>query len=224
MSKYMHESSTGGLYDLWSRFYDATFGRLVHKRQQRAIQALDLKPGDRVLDLGVGTGMTLPLYPHDVRVVGFDLSRGMLAKAQARCDAEGLAHVDLIQADAMAPPLARGRFDHILITHVITVVSDPVKLLHHARRLLRPGGSIVILNHFASTYAPVRFFERRLNPIFVKVGWKSDLELAEVLAGCPMGLALQFKCSALDLWEIVVLRDGPTVAAAPARLKPGLGA
>jgi len=223
MAEFMQESSTSGLYDLWSKIYDATFGALVHKRQQRAIEALGLKPGDRVLDLGVGTGMTLPLYPRDVEVVGFDLSGGMLRKAAEKAREQGLANTALVQADALLPPLADESFDHILITHVITVVSDPVRLLREAKRMVKPGGRVVILNHFTSTYAPVRFFERRLNPLFVKIGWKSDLELIHVLRGCPMGLACQFKTSVFDLWEIVVLCDSQQVATAPAELLAGVG-
>jgi phosphatidylethanolamine/phosphatidyl-N-methylethanolamine N-methyltransferase len=205
----MEEAKTSGLYDLWAKFYDATFGRLVRRRQVRAVEVLRARPGERVLDLGIGTGMTLPHYPKGVQVVGMDLSPGMLGKARAKAATSGAERIDLILGDAMHPPFAAGSFDHVLITHVISVVSEPPKLLAWARRLVKPGGRIVILNHFQSANPLIRFFERWLNPLFVKIGWRSDLDLAELLRACPMGVEYQFKLSRFDLWQIIVLSDGP---------------
>lgn len=214
MSATMKEQSTGPLYDLWARFYDGTFGKLVERRQRAALAAIRAQPGQRVLDLGVGTGMTLPHYPPDVKVVGMDLSGGMLDKAREKAERENLADVALVQGDAMHPPFAPHSFDHVLVTHVISVVSDPARLLRVARTMVKPGGRVVILNHFASTHPVVRFFERLLNPIFLRIGWKSDLDLAEVLRACPMGLEHRFKLARLDLWQIVVLSDSPTAGPA----------
>ena len=218
MGARMQETSTGPLYDLWARFYDYTFGALVARGQRVAVQALRLQPGDRVLDLGVGTGMTLDHYPPDVSVVGIDLSAGMLDKAAQKARRLGRDDMLMVQGDAMQPPLADHSFDHVLITHVITVVSDPVKLLRWARRLVKPGGRIVILNHFESNVAVIRFFERLLNPIFVKIGWRSDLSLYEVLEAEPMGIEHQFKLSPIDIWQIIVLRDSDHLPAVPAPL------
>lgn len=209
MRKRMEESTTSALYDLWAKFYDYTFGHLVRNRQVRAVQELRARPGERVLDLGIGTGMTLPHYPRHVRVVGMDLSPGMLTKAKAKAATSDAERIDLILGDAMHPPFAERSFDHVLITHVISVVSEPPKLLAWARRLVKPGGRIVILNHFQSTNPLIRFFERWLNPLFVKIGWRSDLDLAELLRACPMGVEYQFKLRRFDLWQIIVLSDGP---------------
>jgi len=205
MAATMQEATTGKLYDLWAKFYDATFGRLVHRRHIRAIELLRPDAGDRVLDLGVGTGMTLPEYRRDIEIVGIDLSPGMLGKAADKVAADRLDHVTLVLGDAMAPPLAEQSFDCIIVTHVISVVSDPAALLDWARRLCKPGGRIIILNHFQSDFAIVRWFERTLNPLFVKIGWRSDLDLGELLADSPLVLDYQCKLSAYDLWQIVVL-------------------
>ncbi|MEX0775421.1 MAG: methyltransferase domain-containing protein [Phycisphaeraceae bacterium] len=201
----MKESVTSKTYDLWAWFYDYTFGALVANRQVRAVQQLPLRPGDRVLDLGVGTGMLLPHYRRDVKIVGIDLSAGMLAKAENRRVAAKMEHVQLVQGDAMLPPFAEQSFDHIIVTHVISVVSDPDRLLNWASRLLRPGGRIVILNHFQSDIPIVAWFERVLNPIFVKIGWRSDLALEEVLRGANVNVEYTFKMGVIDLWRIVVL-------------------
>ncbi|MEE9405777.1 MAG: methyltransferase domain-containing protein, partial [Algisphaera sp.] len=179
----MAEPTTSRVYDLWARFYDGTFGRLVHKRQARALMELRHAPGERVLDLGCGTGMTLHQYPDSMRVVGMDLSPGMLAKAAEKVDEHEMNHVQLILGNALETPFADGSFDHIVISHTISVVSEPNKLLHEAKRLVKPDGKIIVLNHFRSSKPLVGWFERVANPLFVKIGWRSDLTLEECLDG-----------------------------------------
>lgn len=201
----MSEPVTGKCYDIWSGIYDRTFGALVHQRQIRALEELRPRAGDRVLDIGVGTGMTLRHYPDNITVVGMDLSAGMLAKAADKVEQDKLDHCRLIQADAMLPPFADESFDHIMISHTISVVSDPAKLLRWAQRLVKPGGRIVVLNHFMSPHPVVGWFERVLNPLCVKIGWRSDLPLAECLEGVDLHVQYRFKMSSIDFWQVVVL-------------------
>ena len=192
--------------------YDHTFGRLLVARQRRAIAELHLQSGDRVLDLGIGTGMTLQHYPRDVEVVGLDLSAGMLQQARQKIRQCGMNHVHLIQGDALDTPFANNSFDHILITHVISVVSDPIKLLAEAARLLKPGGRVVVLNHFQSAHRAIAALEKFVNPLCVQLGWRSDLSLSQAVDGAPLAVRYQFKLSAMDLWQIVVLGDHLTPA------------
>jgi len=205
VSRTMRESFTKGQYDVWSWFYDHTFGALIRKRQRRAVDQLRPRAGDRILDLGVGTGLTLRHYPKDVHVVGVDLSAGMLKKAARKRHRLGMENCELVQCDAMMPPFADESFDHVLITHVISVVSDPPKLLRWAQRLVKPGGRIVVLNHFQSTKPVVAWMERVLNPLFMKIGWKSDLPMEDVLRGCELTVDYIFKSSMMDIWRVIVL-------------------
>ena len=207
-SKKMSEPETSRLYDLWAKIYDHTFGALVHKRQAVAVEQLQCQSGERVLDLGVGTGMTLTHYPSHCTVVGMDLSPGMLGKAADKRRDGNLDHVHLVQADGMMPPFADGSFDRILITHTVSVVSEPQRLMQWAARLVKPGGRIVVLNHFQSTQPVIGKLEEVFNPLFVKIGWRSDLSLEETLDGVPLKLLYQFKLATVDVWRIVVLEKG----------------
>lgn len=209
----MQTSWTSRVYDLWAYIYDHSFGALVHKRHLRAMQHLRSKPGDVVLDLGVGTGMTLPEYPPLVTVIGADLSSGMLAKAMGKKRELGLDQVALVQADAMFPPLAEQAFDQVMIAHTISVVSEPAKLLQWAQRLVKPGGRIVLLNHFHSHNPVIAWGERVLNPLFLKIGWKSDLALEDCLVGTSLHVHYLFKTSWLDIWQIAVLSPEPASGA-----------
>ena len=210
----MNESTTGRLYDLWSKVYDWTFGLLVAKRQVRAIEQMRLGKGDRVLDVGVGTGLMLPFYPRDVNVVGLDISEGMLSRAQEKCLTRDLTYCRLLRADAMRPPLTSQSFDYVMVSHAISVVSDPARLLGWAGRLLKPGGRIVLLNHFQSTQPVIAWFEQMLNPVFMKLGWRSDLSLEVLLRDSNLDVEYCFRIGAIDIWKIAVLKpNGDSVPA-----------
>src|SRR4051794_734773 len=112
----MQESSTKRIYDIHSMFYDATFGRLVRRRIARAISHMDIRDDDRVLDLGIGTGVSLNYYPGDRgRIVGVDLSSGMLREARKKIRERGLTNTAVFQADAMRLPFGDNTFDHVFI-------------------------------------------------------------------------------------------------------------
>jgi phosphatidylethanolamine/phosphatidyl-N-methylethanolamine N-methyltransferase len=182
----MSRTIATGIYDLYGRFYDK-FEMLFKRRLERAIAALPLHSGDRILDVGIGTGLSLEFYPSYVHVTGIDLSAGMLAQAQRKLD-EGVLRVDaprsdtvLVQGDALNLPFADASFDTVFLSHVVTTVPDPRKCLLEAFRVARNHAYIAMVNHFRSPYPVVSWVETAIDPLCRKLGWRSDLSLTELL-------------------------------------------
>ena len=215
----MQESSTRLIYDFHSRFYDATFGRLVKRRIARAISHMNIRETDRILDLGIGTGVSLNYYPNRGQIVGVDLSAGMLRQARQKITERGLSHAHVFQANALQLPFADSTFDHVFISHVISVVSDPIQLIREAQRVARPDARIVIVNHFQSTNRFVALLEKWLCPLCTKLGWRSDLALQDLIRGTGVEIDYRYKLESIDLWETVVITNSKSaVVSAPAPL------
>src|ERR1700683_1302963 len=204
----MQESSTRVLYDAQSRVYDKTFGRLVQRRIARAISHINIQPGDRILDLGIGTGAALQYYPLDRgRIFGIDLSAGMLNLCIQRMEKLNRTNATVIQGDALHLPFGDDTFDHIFISHVISVVSDPCVLMREAQRVAKPEARIVMLNHFQSTNRFLAFVEKILCPLCTKLGWRSDLALHDLIKRTGVEVDYRFKLENIDLWETVVISN-----------------
>src|SRR3954469_8564553 len=203
----MQESSTKKIYDVHSMFYDATFGRLGKRRIERAIHHMNIGDSDLVLDLGIGTGVSLNYYPQRGRVVGIDLSAGMLREARKKIRERNLSHASVFQANALELPFADSTFDHIFISHVISVVSDPVVLIREAQRVAKPGARIVIVNHFQSTTRFIAMFEKWLCPLCPKLGWRSHLVLQDNVRRTGVEVDYRYKLESIDLWETVVMTN-----------------
>ena len=213
----MQETSTKKIYDVHSMFYDATFGRLVKRRIERAINHMNIAPDDLVLDLGIGTGVSLNFYPvNRGRVVGIDLSNGMLREARKKIRERGLQRASVFQANALQLPFADSTFDHVFISHVISVVSDPVQLVKEAQRVAKPGSRIVVVNHFQSTNRFIALVEKWLCPLCTKLGWRSDLALQDLIRRTGVEIDYRFKLESIDLWETVVMTNNKSALLAAA--------
>jgi phosphatidylethanolamine/phosphatidyl-N-methylethanolamine N-methyltransferase len=212
MRQVMQEASTRKIYDVHSSFYDVTFGRLVRRRIAIAISHMNIAQTDRVLDLGIGTGQSLNYYPKFGRIVGIDLSGGMLRQCRRKIEERGLSHATLTQADAMRLPFADNSFDHVFISHVISVVSDPIKLVIEAQRVAKPGARIVLLNHFQSTNRFIALVEKWLCPLCTKLGWRSDLPLQDLIRETGLEIDYRYKLENIDLWETVVVTNNKSTS------------
>jgi phosphatidylethanolamine/phosphatidyl-N-methylethanolamine N-methyltransferase len=200
---FMSEPTTRKIYDVWAHFYDQLASNIVVRRQRLAVPRMKISQGDRVLDIGIGTGLSLETYPAGTHVVGIDISEGMLRHAVRRAKESDLGSVGLAVADAMQLPFADGSFEHVFVSHVITVVSNPVRLIDEIRRVAKPGGRVVIINHFQSGNRLIGAVEKLLCPIFLRVGWKSDLCLEELIRKTGLQVDYRYKLDQMDLWETV---------------------
>ncbi len=192
-------------YDIWSKVYDRVFTRMLQPRLERAVTEMNLKKGDKVLDVGVGTGLSLPCFPPCVSVVGLDISYGMLQRAKSKINHTNLNNVSLVQGDAMNLPFAAHTFDHVFISHMISVVPNPTATLEWAARVVKPQGKIVIVNHFRSEKPVAAAFAKLINPLCKRLGWNSNLALQPLLNNSSLKLEYRYKLRKRDLWQIVVM-------------------
>jgi phosphatidylethanolamine/phosphatidyl-N-methylethanolamine N-methyltransferase len=162
-------------YRRWAGIYDAVFGGISAWGRRRAVAAVNRLPGRRVLEVGVGTGLALPRYAPDKRVTGIDLSTEMLARARERVGRERLGNVEaLLELDAEQTGFADDSFDTAVAMFVASVVPHPKRLLAEMRRVVRPGGDILFVNHFAAERGPRWWAERALAPASRALGWHPD--------------------------------------------------
>ena len=192
-------------YRRYARVYDIVFGAVLQPGRKAVLDALKLKPGDRVLEVGVGTGISLPLYPRDVRITGIDISREMLERARARVARAKLTNVeDLLEMDAEAMSFPDASFDKVVAMYVVSVVPRPAKLLEELHRICRPDGEIFLVNHFQSENRVMGAVERVLGNVSAQIGFDPQVDLRRLVPAAQNG-----DVSRINLfWKMVRLRNG----------------
>jgi phosphatidylethanolamine/phosphatidyl-N-methylethanolamine N-methyltransferase len=192
-----------GVYDKLAKVYDLTFGPTLHPGRLQAIQRMDIQPGERVLEVGVGTGINLSLYPKTCSVTGIDFSSSMLEKARERTARKGIRGVRLLQMDAGDLKFGDGSFDIVYAPYLISVVPDPVKVAQEMHRVCRSGGRIIFLNHFLSPNAVLSRIERTISPYTIHIGFKADLDLPAFLAQADLHPVSIEKVNVPRIWSLV---------------------
>lgn len=198
-SPVMDTTSVRDAYRRWAPIYDLTFGKIAEAGRKHAVQIINRRRG-RVLEVGVGTGLSLPCYGSHLTITGIDLSPEMLAKAENKVDRQNLVNVaGLHEMDAGALAFPDESFDTVVAMYVMTVVPEPERVMRELERVCATGGEVILVNHFSEDEGVRGFLERRLAPFADLIGWRpvfgidqvlvcEDLRLAERRSLRPFGL------------------------------------
>jgi phosphatidylethanolamine/phosphatidyl-N-methylethanolamine N-methyltransferase len=192
-----------GVYDKLAKVYDLFFGPTLHPGRLKAIQRMNIQPHERVLEVGVGTGINLSLYPRGCAITGIDFSGSMLEKARERVARKDLPNIRLVQMDAADLKFADNAFDIVYAPYLISVVPDPLQVAREMRRVCRPGGRIIFLNHFLSPNPLLSRTERLISPFTIHIGFKADLDLPAFLAQADLQPVSIEKVNIPRIWSLV---------------------
>src|SRR6266851_1965105 len=193
-------------YARWAPVYDLVFGSVFDRGRKASIAAAE-RIGGRILEVGVGTGLSLPEYAWTNRLIGVDFSAPMLRKAKARVAEHRLTNVDgLAVMDAQHLGFQDGAFDVVVAQYVITAVPNPEATLDEFARVLRPGGEIVLVNHFATEAEPLRTLERGFAPLARRLGWRPEFpyrRLSDWSVGAGLPLLERRQTPPLGLFSLL---------------------
>jgi phosphatidylethanolamine/phosphatidyl-N-methylethanolamine N-methyltransferase len=194
------------VYSDLAHLYDSVFGWTFAYRERKVIEQLAIRPGDRILEVGVGTGIALGAYPAYSNVIGLDASTDMLSQAKSRILTNGWNHIDLRPGDAQKLEFPDNSFDLVTSFHVITVVRDPRGAMDEMVRVCKPGGQIVFIGHFASTKPYLFLLGKLVNPITKLLGWTTMLHLRDIIDGQPISLQHNARTCVLSFQFLILAR------------------
>lgn len=200
-------SAAERVYERLAGPYDLVFGPLLDSTRKLAVELLGIEPGMRVLEIGIGTGLSLPLYPRGVELVGIDPAVNMLAKARQRVEELGLDNVELVAGGAEQIDLPDRSFDRVLASSVLSVIPNPEKSLAQMARVVRPGGFACVVSHFAGRTRPERVLDRLLEPFTLKAfGYRMTTERALVEESAEWEIAATRELGVLNFSTAYLLR------------------
>lgn len=195
-------------YARWAPIYDRTFGAATTVGRKRAVEHINARSGE-VLEVGIGTGLSLEHYDPNLIVTGIDFSEEMLAKAREKVERLHLTHVKTLrQMDARTLDFPDASFDTVAAMHVLSVVPEPESVMREIARVCKPGGQVVITNHFARRQGVLSRLERLLAPVADTIGWHSDFEIETVLGVASLTPVVQRPLPPLGMMTFLVLEKG----------------
>lgn len=194
-------------YARWAPLYDKTFGAITNAGRRAAVEYINAQEGTSVLEVGVGTGLALSDYRPDLSITGIDFSDEMLGKAIAKVERKGLHHIkDLRQMDARQLDFPDDHFDTVAAMHIISVVPEPERVMAEMTRVCKPGGKIVITNHFAREVGLLASIERLFAPFANLLGWHSDFAIDTVLGQPELTVVEQRPLPPMGMMTFLVLQ------------------
>ena len=201
----LDEAAVVAAYARWARVYDPIFGAITGRAIRATMSEVNALPAGRVLEVGVGTGLSLPLYSPQHRVVGIDLSPDMLRRAERRVAERGLRNVEaLAEMDAANLAFPDQSFDAAVAMFVMTVVPDAARVLAEMTRVVKPGGRVVIVNHFSADSGPRAAAERWLSRFAASLGWHPEFDKEQILSHTGMQLLSERSLSPFGLYTLLI--------------------
>ena len=195
-------------YALFAPLYDLVFGKVLQPGRRSGIRLLEAEVGSRILEVGVGTGLSLASYPAHARVTGIDFSPAMLARAQARVDRLGLRQVEsLLRMDATSMGFEDGSFDAVICMYVVSVVPHPMRLMEEMRRVCKPDGRLIVVNHFRTHGRVLRLAEFLLKPLHHMVHFRSGIDLDDFTLSAQLPLEQVRQENLLGYSSVLVFRN-----------------
>jgi phosphatidylethanolamine/phosphatidyl-N-methylethanolamine N-methyltransferase len=202
-----HESK---IYSEFAPFYDKIFGKIFYNRLERVIEDLDIPPGAKVLEVGAGTGTSFPAYPTHCEITGIDLAPDMLARARQKIEENGWHHLRVMEMNALDLKFPDNTFDYVMAFHVVTVVPDPIQMIAEAKRVCKPGGRIVIVNHFTTDVPLIGSLTQAMDPITRWLGWRTDLKLKPFIKSTQLRIEKVYKLNKASLYTVLLCQKDKT--------------
>ncbi len=200
-------------YRRWAPVYDFTFGLFAKTGRIGAVNVVNRRQG-RVLEVGVGTGMSLPHYKDHLDVTGIDLSADMLAKARERIAQDKIENVQVLEMDAAHLDFEDDSFDTVVAMYVLTVVPAPEAVMAELERVCKPGGQVVILNHFSQDHGVRGFVERLLAPYAAPIGWRPEFPIEVIMGRDRLTLVKRERIQPFGLFTMLrFVKDDPSMPA-----------
>jgi phosphatidylethanolamine/phosphatidyl-N-methylethanolamine N-methyltransferase len=199
-------------YRRWAPVYDITFGRLVQAGRRNAVELINRHKGS-VLEVGVGTGLSLPRYGSHLQITGIDISPDMLNKARDRVVEHDLKNVTaLYEMDAGKLEFPDEEFDTVVAMYVMTVVPDPEQVMRELERVCAPGGEVILVNHFSQEEGVRGFVERLIAPLASTLGWRPVFPVERVLGNSGLRLTDKRSLRPLGLFTMMRFIKQPDLA------------
>lgn len=196
-------------YKTWAPFYDKTFGLLTSRGSRRIINHINKRSG-KVLEVGVGTGISLQHYSPDLAITGIDVSSHMLARARQKVADKNLSNVEAIhEMDARKMDFPDNHFDTVVAMYLVSVVPEPERVVAEMARVCKPGGEVLILNHFAAEKGAMAKIERFMAPFSGKIGWHSDFSILRVTGEDQLEIKEQKKQAPLGMFTFLRMVKKP---------------
>ena len=195
------------VYSFYAWIYDAFFGKIFEHGRYVAFNMMDVKPNETILEVGVGTGLSLSLYPKEAHVMGIDISQEMLDKAENKKRYYGLSNVSLYNMDASSTTFADNTFDKVIASHVITVVPDPLRTINEIKRVCKKDGEIFILNYTGCNNKVISRFEEFISPVRDKLGLGKHFDLDELLRNANLSIASERRVNFFDMCRLVKCKN-----------------